>query len=293
MVETSKNQETNKNGEKMISVYGGTGFIGSKFANLVGGCVVSKHQNKPPISTTDIVYFISTTDNYHIYDNPYLDIDTNLNKLIDVLEECRKTNIIFNFISSWFVYGVNNSRPVKEWYPCDPKGFYSITKRTAEQLLISYCEIYNIKYRILRLTNIIGETDKGVSKRKNAIQFLIKQLLINEPIELYDRGTPIRDYMYVDDCVRAIQCCVKNAPLNEIVNISNGEPIQIGTIIDYVRRKVESKSKITYIDAPKFHETVQAKDMYLDNTKLLSYGYKPSIGVFKAIDNIIGCYGRN
>ena len=38
---------------------------------------------------------------------------------------------------------------------CDPKGFYSITKRTAEQLLISYCETFNIKYRIVRILCVV------------------------------------------------------------------------------------------------------------------------------------------
>ena len=61
---------------------------------------------------------------------------------------------------------MNASLDTKESDYCDPTGFYSITKRAAEQLIISYCNTFNLKYRILRLTNIIGENDKKVSSQK-------------------------------------------------------------------------------------------------------------------------------
>lgn len=273
---------------KLISVYGSSGFIGTKYCSLFDSIKINREDNTS--KSDEIIYFISTTHNYNIFTDPYKDIDTNLIKLINVLEECKKnSNTVFNFISSWFVYGMNASLDTKESDYCDPTGFYSITKRTAEQLIISYCNTFNLKYRILRLTNIIGENDKGVSAQKNALQHMFSLLKENKQINLYDNGSNIRDFMYVDDACRAINKCVVGAPLNEIINISNNEPKTIGDIVLYAKDKLNSTSKIVNIEAPHFHKVVQIKNVALNNKKLLSYGYSPSINTLQAVDLILEC----
>lgn len=273
----------------MISVYGSTGFIGGRYLKMYsdGSIPISRSENAP--QSKDVLYFISTTHNYNIFTEPHKDIDTNVTKLISVLEECRKNdpNTVFNFVSSWFVYGMNCSLNTKETDPCDPTGFYSITKRAAEQMLICYCRTFGMKYRIMRMTNIIGESDGGVSAKKNAIQYMIGLLKKNEPVKLYDDGCNIRDFMYVDDACRAIDVCIRNAPVNEIINISNSEPVSIGDIIRYSKEKLDSQSELISIETPDFHRVVQVKDVCLNNEKLRSYGYEPSIHTVDGIDRIL------
>jgi nucleoside-diphosphate-sugar epimerase len=167
----------------MISVFGSTGFVGSKFVEMYGNQCVSISRNDNETKSKDILYFISTVDNYNVLTNPYLDINTNLTKLISVLQACRGNDFVFNFISSWFVYGKIDNPPATETTNCNPTGFYSITKYAAEKLLASYCETFGFKYRILRLTNIIGKGDKKASNKKNALQYMIQCLQKNEPIK--------------------------------------------------------------------------------------------------------------
>lgn len=273
----------------MFSIYGSTGFIGSRFMDMYPQESISipRLQNKP--MSTDVVYFISTAHNYYIFEKPHLDIDTNLNKLIDVLEEFRLNNPngVFNFISSWFVYGMNSTMNTKESDYPDPRGFYSITKRTAEQMLICYCDTHKLKYRILRMTNIIGEGDKGVSTKKNALQYMMGLLKKNEPVKLYDNGENIRDYMHVDDACRAIHLCVTNSPTNTITNISNRQPVTIGELVRYSKKKMGSTSEIHSIETPAAHKIVQYVEVCLNNDKLLSYGYTPSINTIEAVDRIL------
>jgi nucleoside-diphosphate-sugar epimerase len=273
----------------MISVYGSTGFIGSRFCSMFGDTTVSIPREQDDPASSEVLYFISTTHNYNIFTEPHKDIDTNMSKLISVLEACRKSNTdtVFNFISSWFVYGMNCSLNTKETDSCDPTGFYSITKRAAEQMLICYCRTFGMKYRIMRMTNIIGESDRGVSAKKNAIQHMIGLLKKNEPVKLYDDGCNIRDFMYVDDACRAIHTCIKNAPVNEIINISNSEPVSIGDIIRYSKQKLDSRSELISVETPHFHRVVQVKDVCLNNDKLRSYGYDPSIHTMEAVDRIL------
>ncbi|HBY66488.1 MAG TPA: hypothetical protein DEG69_01165, partial [Flavobacteriaceae bacterium] len=65
-----------------ISVYGGTGFIGNKFCeiNKQNTIVVPRDQKESP--TNNILYFISTIHNYNVFEDPLLDINTNLNVMI-------------------------------------------------------------------------------------------------------------------------------------------------------------------------------------------------------------------
>ena len=112
----------------MISVYGSSGFIGSRFCEMYPEDVVHMPRDKRSPESDELLYLISTTHNYNVYDNPQLDIDTNLTVLIETLQECRGRPVTFNFVSSWFVYG-DTSLPAKEDAVCRPKGIYSITKK--------------------------------------------------------------------------------------------------------------------------------------------------------------------
>lgn len=273
----------------MISIFGSTGFIGSRFVEKHKSISLSIDRESITSKSDDVLYFISTVDNYNIFEDPYIDINTNLIKLIQVLESYRKSGKtgVFNFISSWFVYGQTPDLPANEKSLCNPTGFYSITKHAAEKMLISYCQTYKIQYRILRLTNIIGGDNKK-SKRKNALEYMFDLLKRDQEVKLYDGGDCIRDYMHVDDCCDAINCVISSNTINSIINISNKEPVKIKQIIDYAKNKLNSKSKVISISTPEFHKIVQVQNMYLDNTRLLQLGYTPKHTVYQAIDKILG-----
>ena len=272
--------------ERLINVLGGNGFVGSRYRELTEDVVINAKYDYTVKDDSEVVYFISTVDNYNVHTNPYLDIETNLTTLVKTLESCKDKNVTFNFISSWFVYG-DVELPAKEDSYCNPRGFYSITKRTAEQLLISYCETFNIKYRILRLANVLGKSDYKVSKKKNALQYMINQVVDNEDISLYEGGIFYRDYIHVDDVVQAINLIIEKGNINEIYNIGNGETVFIKQALDYVKSKVNSTSKFGTMEIPKFHKTVQTKNMVLDISKLKSLGYTPKYDLFQTLDTLI------
>lgn len=272
--------------ERLINVFGGRGFVGSKFAESRNVIVNERDDYVVNENATDVVYFISTIHNYHVHDNPYLDIDTNLTTLIKVLESCKGKDIIFNFISSWFVYG-NVPLPAKEDSYCDPKGFYSITKRAAEQLLISYCETFNIKYRILRLANVIGPSDNKVSAKKNALQFMINEIVEGRDVNMYDGGLVYRDYIHVNDVVDAINIVIDKGEINEIYNIGNGSKVYIKDVMEMVKLWTNSPANLKSIETAEFHKKVQTKDMVLDVSKLKSLGYQQKYTLTAALDCLI------
>ena len=89
----------------MISLYGSSGFIGSRFCEMYPKDVIRIPRDKRSPESDELLYLISTTHNYNVYDNPQLDIDTNLTVLIETLQECRGKPVTFTFVSSWFVFG--------------------------------------------------------------------------------------------------------------------------------------------------------------------------------------------
>ena len=282
--------------ENKISIFGSSGFIGSRFSELNKNSIIRMERDQYKSKTNNILYLISTVDNYNVHKNLHVDIDTNLTVLMNVLENLDKNeDIVFNFVSSWFVYGQNNEIPFREDFSkCNPTGFYSITKYCAEQLLISFCKTHNIKYRIFRLANVLGEGDNKISKKKNALQFMIKEIVNNQNVELYYGGQVLRDYIYVDDVCNAIKFCMEKAPTNEIINIGSGKPNLFLEMINKTISYSNSNSKIIHINPTKFHDIVQVRHSYLDTTKLNSYGFKCEFEIDDIIKILVNHYmGKN
>ena len=273
-----------------LSVYGSTGFIGSRYCSLFPDHVsIPRDQNEP--ETNDILYLISTIHNYNVFDDIKLDVETNLIKLLDVLNECRlkyDTDFTFNFISSWFVYGQTSELPAKETSPCNPKGFYSITKRAAEQLIISYCETFGIKYRIMRLCNVYGDYDKKSSKKRNALQHLIEEVVRGNDINLYDHGENERDFLHINDICQAIRLIIRsNSTVDTIINIGSGKPTKFIDVMNYVKSKTGSPSQFNFIDPPHFHKVVQVQNMHLDVSLLRSLGFVESTDIYAGVDKLV------
>jgi len=268
-----------------ISVYGGTGFIGESFCNLFSDQIIKIPRDSREPQSKDILYFISTTTNYNVFEDLHVDINTNLNLLMEVLEYCKSEDIVFNFVSSGFVYGLNVI-DAKETDLPDPRGFYSITKRTAEQLLISFCETFGCKYRIFRLTNVYG-TDKTVSPKKNVLAFLINKLKTDEDIQLYEGGLVLRDYMHVDDVSRAIKCILDSGYENQIYNIATGQSRYFRDIIQLAVDKLPNcKSNILSSITPEFYAKTQAKNFSLNVEKLNNLNFKPTISLDVGLDQL-------
>jgi nucleoside-diphosphate-sugar epimerase len=267
------------------TIYGSTGFIGSRYCKLFCDEVVSQKREERNPKVNDIIYFISTVDNYNVFNNITLDVETNLKVLCEVLEHCKERDITFNFISSWFVYG-ETELPAKEDYHCNPTGFYSITKKAAEDLLISFCKTFKVNYRIIRLCNVLGSGDGKVSKKKNALTYMIECLKKNEDVFLYDNGTPKRDVMHVNDVCRAIHLICNSGDLNQIYNVGSGVPTSISTIINLAKEHLRSTSNIRSKNAPEFHQIVQTKDFWMDTTKLKNLGFKQTITLEQIIEEL-------
>mgnify|MGYP001159175403 CR=1 FL=1 len=257
----------------MISLFG-AGFIGKWFYNTYPQEVIIQERDNLIPYTNEILFMISTVDNYHVFTDAEVDIFTNQILAVRVLEEARKkfgSNFTFTYVSTWFVYG-DGHIPATENQPCNPKGFYSITRLAGEQLVQSYCETFGANWRILRLGSVLGVGDNKASMKKNAMQFIISELVKGKDVEIY-REASYRDFIDVRDCVRAIHITMQ-ASHNEIYNIGNGEYVNVKETLEDVAKSGVRYGKTSCIPVPKFHSQVQCKAFIMDNSKLKALGYK-------------------
>ena len=274
-IKSSISMETEK--LPTLSVHGASGFIGSNYVKRSRFRNISIPRDIRDSQTPDLLYFISTTDNYNVFDNPKHDIETNLLLLIDTLESARKkfVKFTFNYISTWFVYG-DLDIPFKETDICKPRGFYSITKHTAELLIQSYCNTFDLDFRIIRLANVVGAGDMKVSQKRNALQYMLGQVRRNEKVSLYENGEIIRDFLHIDDIVNGIDIVLERGNKNEIFNLGSGSGYKMKDLILNFKQSIGSSSEIVSIATPKFHSVVQARNAVLDITKVKSLGFVPS-----------------
>lgn len=267
-----------------ISVYGATGFIGGTFCGMFPNDVIKIPRDTLETSSKNILYFISTTTNQNVFKDLHVDIDTNLSLFVDFLNQCKGKDVIINFISSCFVYG-NDVLDAKETDCCNPTGFYSITKRSAEQLLISFCKTFDIKYRILRIGNVYG-LDKTISPGKNVLGYMINLLRENKNITLYDDGNFLKDYIYVEDVCEAIKLILDRGNINDIYNIGTGFSMSFREIMETAKYIVGSKSNISGALMPKDQEYIQIRNMTLNVNKLKSIGFSPKLHISEGLQKL-------
>lgn len=278
--------------QNKVSIFG-AGFVLGKYAEMYPSEVeiVPRHSTwATKEDGRDILYGISTIHNYHPKEgNPYIDIETNLLHFMKVLDQNVDPNTVFNLVSSWFVYGTNPKVPAKEDSPCNPTGFYSITARTREQLLISYCETFGLKYRILRLGNVIGVGDKKASPKKNALQWMISELVKGNEVKVY-KGTAVRDYIDVRDCAQAIHLILEKGATNQIYNIANGQGLDVRSLVEHAWKVNGYKGKVGEMEVPAFHQQVQTPAIYMDNSKIKALGYSQQHDIKNTIKELVCHY---
>lgn len=143
-------------------------------------------------------------------ENPYETIQANTLGLVNILESARGLRLrptrIFH-ASTDKVYGEMDGEPYdEEKTPLRGIGVYDGAKLAADVFARTYHEIFGIPTVVLRMCNIFGPCDFNTQYRliPRAMRALYGEPEPKGPELYFDAIEHWRDYLYVDDCIRAI-----------------------------------------------------------------------------------------
>ncbi|HEY3196773.1 MAG TPA: NAD-dependent epimerase/dehydratase family protein [Nitrospirales bacterium] len=237
-----------------------------------------------------IFHCASTVDNYNILTDPYLDVRTNCEGTIALLEACKASRPKLVFVSTFFVYGNALSLPVDENSRCEPLGLYPATKLCAEQFCKVYGRLYDIHVNVCRLTNVYGPGEAFDNPKKAALNTLIRKAYNGEPIDLYDGGDFFRDYLYIEDAVEALMTVAARAPAGELYLVGSGTPLLFKEMIDCLHRLTEKRSELRSIPPPRFHEVVGIRNFSANTGKIRSLGWAPKTDIEQGLRMTVASY---
>ena len=94
---------------------------------------------------------------------------------------------------------INENHEISTLYP------YSFSKNVAEQAIIHWSKVYNIKYISLRLFNVFGPRSRTTGAYGAVMGVFLKQKLSNKPFTVVGNGKQTRDFVNVDDVSEAFK----------------------------------------------------------------------------------------
>lgn len=185
------------------------------------------------------------------------------------------------------IYGANPSVPFRETDRTDePLTFYAASKKSMELMAHSYSHLYKIPVTAFRFFTVYGPWGRP----DMALFKFVKNILEDQPIEIYGEGKMSRDFTYIDDLVESIVQLSAVIPSEEnrvadekvetlshqapfrVVNIGGGQPISLMDFVETVEAALgqAAKRKMLPMQKGDVPRTFASPDLLLALT-----GYKP------------------
>ncbi len=207
-----------------------------------------------------------------------------------------KSNKLFYHISTDEVYGsLGNEGYFTEETAYDPRSPYSASKASSDHLVRAFYHTYKLPVIVSNCSNNYGPFHFP----EKLIPLCINNILNKKPLPIYGKGENVRDWLFVEDHVRAIDTIFHNGKVGETYNIGGHNEWKNIDIVkelcrqmdDKLRRaKGESEQLITFVQDRAGHDMRYA----IDATKLKTeLAWQPSLQFKEGISKTIDWYLNN
>lgn len=227
----------------------------------------------------EIIYHLAAIGSVpYSKENPLAVLDVNFGGTMNLLEAARRAGCEkFIYISSAEIYA-GSDYPIDEKHPVLPDSPYAASKAAADYLVSSYHESYGMPTVILRPFNIYG-----LGNYKNVIFKFIRAALKNDVLKV-EGGAQIKDFLFVEDAVRALLSVGEKDVLGETFNIGSGSAVTIRELAEKIIFLAGSKAKIAE-DAPR---STKSKNSICNYAKIeKNLGWKPLVNLEKGLKRTI------
>ncbi|MGB9365909.1 MAG: NAD-dependent epimerase/dehydratase family protein [Xanthobacteraceae bacterium] len=167
--------------------------------------------------------------------------------LFDICRRLRVKRIVF-LSSGGTVYGRAAMVPTPETAPTEPIAAYGISKLMIEKYLALHEHLYQTDYRILRVTNPFGPF-QGTVKNQGIVAMLIARGLAGQSIEIWGDGSAVRDFVYIDDVVDALELASRDQSDFKIFNVGRGEGDSLREIASQIQKLLGTELKLVWKEA--------------------------------------------
>jgi len=234
--------------------------------------------------------------------DPFSFAQTNVMGTLSLLQAAKEywngnfTNKLFYHVSTDEVYGsLGEEGFFTENTKYDPHSPYSASKASSDHFVRAFHDTYELPTVISNCSNNYG----SYQFPEKLIPLFINNIVHNKPLPVYGNGENIRDWLFVDDHVRAIDVIFHNGKLGDTYNIGGFNEwknidlikVIIKTVDQLLGRKEGASQKlITYIDDRAGHDLRYA----IDSQKLKNeLGWEPSLQFEEGIEKTVAWYLEN
>src|SRR5499427_1441588 len=226
--------------------------------------------------------------------SPEVDLAINCTAQLQLLEACREANPEISIVHAGTrqIYGRPEYLPVDERHPLRPVDVNGVNKMAGEAYHLMYCDVYGIKTRSLRLTNIYGPGMRIKDARRTFLGIWLRRVVEGEPFEVWG-GEQRRDLLYVDDAAEAFLYAGLTPETEGLaLNVGGGDPISLAALAEAV---VEANDGGRYEirEFPPERKRIDVGDFLIEDRRFRSLsGWRPRVGIAEGLRRSLAYYRR-
>ena len=205
----------------------------------------------------------------------------------------------FVFLGSSCIYPKDCAQPIKEEYLLtgaleQTNSAYAVAKIAGIELIKSYRKEYGYKWISVMPTNMYGPNDNFDLENGHVLPVLIRKFIEAKrsdsgKVTLWGSGSPLREFLHVDDLAKAIVLCMDKYDDSRQINIGSGQEVSIKDLADKISKAVGFSGEISW-DSSKPDGTMRK---ILDSSKIANLGWKPLISLDQGIASTVEWYLQN